>query len=233
MKKAAVGGAIVWAAPMITSMPASATVPSGCVQTDVEFGAPGTMFNAVTVAGVEITRSTVMDGGAVAQADNLTVVQNQGGLTGSFVRLNQSAIRNAGQTLTLNFSAPVTNLTFAITDIDNQTYPGDGGQLIGWSDRVSILTSGFSYTTTGGVVGTGTTGNGGGTQTPDTGGSVAASGAFRNSTSSNVPDSSGSGNLFITFAGPITSFSLRFWCGERDLFFEQINIGALSFVPCP
>ena len=96
MKKAAVGGAIVWAAPMITSMPASATVPSGCVQTDVEFGAPGTMFNAVTVAGVEITRSTVMDGGAVAQADNLTVVQNQGGLTGSFVRLNQSAIRNAG-----------------------------------------------------------------------------------------------------------------------------------------
>lgn len=234
LKKAAVGGAILWAAPVITSLPASAATPSGCVPVDVDFGVPGSVFSATTIAGVGISRGTAMDGGSSPMGDNLTVVQNQGGLSGSFIKLNQTAVENGGQTLTLNFSQPVTNVSFAITDIDNQSHPGDGdgSTLVGWSDRVTINTGGYTYTTAGSVVGVGQPGNGSGTQSPDSGGDNFATGAFRNTATDNVGDTSSAGNVFLTFAGPLTSLSLRFWCGERDGIVEQINIGALTFTPC-
>ena len=57
--------------------------------------------------------------GTTGLAGNRTVVAGpQGGINQRFYRLNQNAVSSAYQTLTINFSYPVYNVSFTITDID-------------------------------------------------------------------------------------------------------------------
>jgi hypothetical protein len=231
IQKLAVGGAIVWGLPLISATAHAQAVPSGCVPLTVDWStfAAGSSFTSTTVGGVGVSVASSFDGGSGAQAGNRTIVAGpQGNLAGNFLRFNQLARTNSGQTITFSFTQPVQDISFVITDIDNAS--GN------WSDRITVNTAGstFSFPAPSTVIGVGATGNGtGGTTTDGNGGSNTATGAFRNSIDNlNILPADGRGNLALGFTGPITSFSFRFWCGGYSGSNQLINVGNISFLAC-
>lgn len=231
LKKLAVGGALAWTAPAIAKPAFAQGTPSGCTPATLDWSTVSSPFTSAVVSGVTVSLVTSMYGGSAAQSDNRTIVSGEHGLIpGSFIQFNQDAVTNGGQNITFNFSAPVQNLSFTVTDIDNSSGA--------WSDRITVVTSGFSYTIPTGstVIGVGATGNGtGGTTTDGNGGSNTGTGAFRNSlNNTNLPNSGDNrGNLVLGAAGPITSFAWQFWCGGYDSSNQRIFVSNLTFDVCP
>lgn len=234
LAKIGIGGALVWSAPLISATAHAQTVPSGCFLRTLDWSTftLGSTFTSTTVGGVTVSLSTTFGTNTTAQAGNRTIVAGpQGGLTGQFLRLNQTARAdtNNGQTVTFTFSPAITSLSFTVTDIDNLNN--------GWSDRIQVNTAGFGYTVPTGssVIGIGAAGNGtGGTTTDGNGGSNTGTGSFRNSVNSqNFAPADDDGNLVLTHAGPITSFAFRFWCGSYAGSNQLINISNLTFIECP
>jgi hypothetical protein len=229
LKKIAVGGAVAWAGPMIAKPALAGGLPSGCVPLVLDWSTLSGTFTSTTVGGVTVSLSNSFDGGSAARATNRTIIAGpQGGIAGNFLRLEQDAVTNGGQTITFTFSQPVQDISFVITDIDNLSGA--------WSDRITVNTAGFtsSLPTGSSVIGVGATGNGTGGTTPDgNGGSDTATGAFRNSAdNTNFNNTQPNGNLQLDFAGPISSFSLRFWCGGYQSSNQLINIGNINFTAC-
>lgn len=98
--------------------------------------------------------------------------------------------RNARGTYSFSFSRPVTNLAFTLTDVDRT--PGD------FADRVE-LSGGWTETSRGaGVTGSGTQAD------PWVGAAAYDDG------------SSAAGNLQLSFAGPVSSFTLTYWNAETQ-----------------
>ncbi len=234
LAKIGIGGALVWSAPLISATAHAQTVPSGCFLRTLDWSTftLGSTFTSTTVGGVTVSLSSTFGTNTTAQTGNRTIVAGpQGGLSGQFLRLNQTARNNTnnGQTVTFTFSKPITGLSFTITDIDNLNN--------GWSDRIQVNTAGFGYTVPPGssVIGIGEAGNGtGGTTTDGNGGSNTGTGSFRNSVNSfNFLPADDDGNLTLTHPGPITSFSFRFWCGNVQGSNQLINISNLRFIECP
>lgn len=213
LRKLAVGGAIVWSAPMITSSisaAAAASVPACTPRVlDWDIWATGSTFTSSNVFGTTVALSSTFSGGTAALGTNRTIVAApQGGINQKALRFEQTPISNGRQTVTFTFSAPVKSVSFSFFDIDNLT--GN------WSDRIVILTTPFGYA----IPATSTiTGNG------------TAATPFQNSQSNaNLPNTSGAGNVTVSLAGPLSAFSFTFGCGAVAGGQNQlINIGDISF----
>jgi hypothetical protein len=93
-------------------------------------------------------------------------------------------------------------LTFFITDIDNGL-EGDGQAGSGYSDTV-VVSNPLTFTS---AVPGGSTVVGAGTSVSP----------FSNSNSASYSNTSPGGNLQISMAGPITTFSLQYLCGRIQL----------------
>lgn len=255
LRRLAVGGTVIWASPMLTSRASALMPPSQCVNGAVlnwtslyPAGTPN-LTNPVNIVvpgtGVTVTISSTVVG-TTAMARNFQVQNSpHGGITGKSLMFEQFPFPNTnapgggvtgdgGQTITISFSTTVRNIQFTLTDIDNQANS--------WSDRLTFnggtLTPPTSYIRGASVIGVGATGNGsGGTTTDGNGGSNAATGAFRNSNSdNNLSDTSGAGNLTVTYAGPTDTVRFRYWCGgvgaEEDSN-QRINLSNITFDTCP
>ena len=118
--------------------------------------------------------------------------------------------------MTIAFSYPVYNVSFTITDIDNQNNS--------WSDRVTftpVPTSNSKPVNNGNprVIGNGASA-----------GNTNTTGPFRNNnTDTNLDDSSNRGNVTVSWTGPITSIVLDFWCAAEDGSNQRICIGDINF----
>jgi hypothetical protein len=200
----AIGGAAVWAAPMMHSV-ASAQAAASCGPgiLDWDTFTTGSIFTNTIIGNTTITMG-------VSGVANTTLLPNNrrilagpaGGINQKHLRFemtpdNGSTNNGSRQTITFAFSNPVTNVQFSFFDIDNQNNA--------WGDRIVInnpLTTPYTFSKppASTVIGNGTnTGN-----TPTTG-------RFRNSqASNNLPATSDAGNLNIRFAGPLTSFSFTY-----------------------
>jgi len=229
-----VGGAIAWAAPALSGTALAQGTPSGCTPQALDWNsfATGSSFSSTIVGGVTVGVTTTHFGGSSASSSgggNLTIqAAPHGGINGKSLRINQNAVTNGGAVVTFTFSAPVQNIAFMVTDIDNSS--GN------WSDRVTPTTPGWGYTipSTSTIIGVGGTGNGtGGTTTDGNGGSDTNTGAFRNSQNNiNLNDNSDDGNLILTHAGPTTSFAWQFWCGGYQGSNQRINVSTINFMTC-
>jgi hypothetical protein len=256
LRKLAVGGSVVWVSPMIAKRASALMPPSQCVNgaelnwteifpssnPDLANGnTPSATFLDVDGSGVDITISSTF-AGTTPLAGNYSVVSSpHGGITGKSLLLEQDPVANTnapggagndgGQTVTITFSTTVRNISFTLTDIDNQADS--------WSDRVTTITAPTSYVRGANVIGVGATGNGtGGTTNDANGGSNAGTGAFRNSSQSdNLPNSSGAGNLTLNYSGGAAGISVvafRYWCGPVGGGSNQlIRLGNISFDTCP
>lgn len=217
LKKLAVGGAIVWGAPMIAKT-AHAAGPTSCTAGTINFNdyATGSTFTSATVNGITMTLSaSTFYGGSAARATNRTIIGSPiGGIASKGLRLEQDAVTNGGQEISLTFSQAVYNVTFVITDIDNSS--GN------WSDRIIIVApTTFTYT-----IPTGSTVIGAGQSS----GTTTTTGPFRNSQSNlNYNNSQNGGNVELTFPGPMTTFTMRFQCAGQQSSNQLINLSNISF----
>lgn len=113
-----------------------------------------------------------------------------------------------GYTAVFNFSVPVYNLRFTIFDIDRSA--GN------WRDIVSLSSpAAFTFTQPLGATatGSGTAGN------PWTG-------------QTNVAGTSDAGNINVTFAGPVSTFTIQFLSGASPDFGAAQFIGLSNFLFC-
>ena len=218
LRKLAVGGAVVWSAPLIART-ASAASATSCVNRVVNFNTftTGATFSSLNVGGTTMTLSpSVFSGGTAALGTNRTIVASpQGGVATKALRFEQTPVNNGGQLITLSFSQTVYSVTFTITDIDNL----DGS----WSDRIVInAPTTFTVTKPAGstVIGAGTAS-----------GASTTTGPLRNSNAdNNFPNTSAGGNAILSFPGPLTSLSFRFSCANEDGGQNQlINVTNMSF----
>jgi hypothetical protein len=216
LRKLAIGGAVAWSAPLIAST-AHAAGPTSCVGATVDFNdyATGSTFTSATVNGVTMTLSpSTFFGGSAARGTNRTIIASPiGGISSKGLRLEQDAVANGGQEISLTFSQAVYNVSFVITDID--TSNGN------WSDRITIVTpTVYSYS-----VPTGSTVIGAGTAT----GNTTTTGPFRNTQNFNYLNPSNGGNVEVTFPGPVTTFTMRFSCASQESSNQLINLSNISF----
>ena len=145
--------------------------------------------------------STTFFGSSTALSSNLKVQAGPtGNITGNALTFAQTPKTNGGQDITFTFSAPIYELSFIITDIDSGL-TGDGEAVDeGFSDRVVILTAG-GYTST---VPTGSTVTGAGT----------VDSPFMNNNVHSYQTDSPGGNLKISMAGPLSTFTIKFSNGS-------------------
>lgn len=227
LKRLAVGGAIVWTAPLI-SRTAFAAGPTSCTNNVIDWNSgsftTGQTFNSTTVGGTTITLSpSTFFGGSAARATNRTIIAAPiGGVASRGLQLEQDAVTGGGQEISLTFSTTVYSVSFVITDIDNST--GN------WTDRVSIIEPAtFSFAVPTSFVGGGPAGVviGNGKNVAATDSTV---GPFRNSnTNNNYNNSQNNGNVTVTFPGPLTTITLRFACAGQQGNNQLIKFSNISF----
>ncbi|MGK2949283.1 MAG: hypothetical protein ACSLFP_11955, partial [Acidimicrobiales bacterium] len=217
LRRMAVGGAALWAAPSFHSVASAQSSPSGevCLPglagvLDWNDQPLGQVFDSAVIDGVTVSVGAVAAPGTTL-IDNRTVTQGpSGSLNQPYLRLEM--VPNAvgrSQTITIAFSPAVSSVSFLVTDIDNVSGS--------WSDRLTILTPGFGYSI---PTGSRVTGNG----TPGD--------RFRNRRNNeNVSDFSNDGNLLLSHPGPISSFSMLYENGPIAGGGNQyIGFSAISWV---
>jgi hypothetical protein len=209
----AAGGAVAWASPLITSV-ASAQAVGSCIWTlDWDTLTTGTIFTGTTVGGVTVNVTTVVPPGTSVNASNRQVTAGPaGGLNQKYLRFDMDPDdQGDNQVVTISFSAPVTNLTFQLFDIDRLNN--------GWRDEIYVLTPGFTYT-----IPSGSEVVNGGFFNPT---------RFRSSEQTNYPNTSGAGNLLLHHTGPITSFQFRYQNGNEtgggNMF---VGLGDITWTRC-
>lgn len=192
LRRMAVGGAVVWATPMMHSV-ASAQAEASCGLGVLNWDTftTGSAFTNTVIGNTTIAMSITNVVNTTLLANNGRILAGPaGGINQKHLRFemtpdNATAANGSRQTITFTFSNPVSNLQFTFFDIDNQNNA--------WGDRIVMNTTGYTFSVPAGgdVIGNGTNGN-----------------RFRNSVASNnLPATSNEGNLTITYAGPLTTFS--------------------------
>ena len=213
IRRMAVGGAVVWASPMMQSVAsAQAAASCGTGLLDWDSFATGVIFSSTVIGTTTVSISGVAAPGTTLFASNRQVTAGPaGGVNEKYLRFEM--LPNAtgrSQTITISFSNPVTNLSFNLFDIDAVTN--------GWRDELFINAPGYNWSfPVGSTVSKGSGGN---------------INRFRNSnTNNNAPNASNAGNVQLGHAGPISTFVITYtngnqsgggnqWIGMSDISFQ-------------
>ena len=215
IRRLAVGGAVVWASPMMQSVASAQAVQScstGPVVLNWDAFATNTVFSSATVAGLTVTITAVAGGGATLWNPNRVVRDGpSGGVNEKYLRFEMVPnAQNIFQTITITFSRPVTNLSFEVFDIDSISNPG-------WRDELLLPTTGTTWSIPAGsaVARVGTT-------TPP---------LFRNNNNNNNVDyTSPGGNLNVFHVGSTSSLVMTYRNGNQTGGGNQyIGIGDITF----
>ncbi len=215
LRRMAVGGAALWAAPSILSVGSVAAAAScGGGRLDWDTFATGALFTNTVVGTTTVSI-------AISGVNNTTLLSNNrrvldgpaGGVYQKHLRFemtpdNDSASNGSRQRVTFTFSNPVTDVRFSFFDIDNVNNA--------WGDRIVMNTPGYTWSRPFGstVIGDGTDDN-----------------RFRSSNgNSNFANTSNAGNLNIRYAGTISAFSFTYRNqGEEGGQNQLISMSDLTF----
>ena len=205
---------VAWSAPLLAvgvAAPAYASSIPCVVQTNFDNLTPGTQVGVMKFLPSTITAqiafangsdSTLGDTGEVART-NTTPAWN-------YIEVEMLSRPAEGDyvDVTINLSAPVTNLGFRIHDIDKTSD--------GWDDTVWVQTPGFTYARGTNVVGVGTDTN-----------------PFRNNVVGDQAIDSGLNHVDLKWAGPVQQIKFRYRAGMNgDSGNQHIGIGNISFSDC-
>jgi hypothetical protein len=211
LARMAAGGAVVWASPMMQSVASAQAEPScGAGILDWDTFATGTIFTSTTIGNVTVSITAVPAPGTSVNASNRQVTAPpSGGVNEKYLRFDMDPDDEGdNQVITITWSAPISNLSFRLFDIDRLAD--------GWRDEIFILTPGYTWSIPpGSFVQKGTGAN---------------IDRFRSSQTINYPDTSDDGNLILGHNGPITSFSFRYRNGNETGGANQyVGLGDLTF----
>lgn len=222
LRRMAVGGAVLWAAPSFHSVASAQALPScGPGVLDWDDLATNTAFSSTVVNGTTVAMTITDVVNTTLLAENGRVRPGPaGGIYEKYLRFdmtpaNGTTDNGSRQTITFSFSNPVSLVQFSFFDIDNTSsgffFP------TGWGDRIVMNTPGYLHSAPPGstVVGTGTNGD-----------------RFRNTqANNNLADTSGAGNLLITYNGPISQFSFTYRNeGRSGAGNQQIGLSDIAFL---
>jgi uncharacterized repeat protein (TIGR01451 family) len=164
-----------------------------------------------TSTGITITSHTTQFGGVPTFGSTIVNNASANGSPTGYVYMTQTgnvANNTQGQTTTFTFSEPVYNLSFTVYDIDG------GPNCCGWNDIVDFNSD-----------------NG-----LPTSGVPAANVAYnlatgRASANANVNITNGLGNATVTWAGPVTSVTVKHFVGTQSAAIggQYVAIGPLTF----
>ncbi len=170
-----------------------------------------TTTDSNTSTGITVTTRTTQYGGVPTFGSTIV---NNGSANGSptgYVYMTQTgnvANTTQGQTTTFTFSEPVYNLSFTVYDIDG------GATCCGWNDIVD-------FNSDSGI---------------PTSGTPAANVAYnlatgRASANANLNITNGLGNMTVTWAGPVTSVTIKHFVGTQTAAIggQYVAIGPLTF----
>jgi hypothetical protein len=214
IRRMAVGGAVVWASPMMQSVAsAQATASCGPDIIDWDTFTTGSIFTSTVVGNTTVSITAVALPGTTLFPSNRQVTNGPaGGVNQKYLRFEM--LPNAvgrQQTITITFSNPVTNLSLTLFDIDAVTNA--------WRDEVWIENNaGYTWNIPAGssvVKGTG----------------VNIDRFRNNNTNNNTPETDNDGNVTLGHPGPLTTFTIRYingsqsggqnqWIGMSDLTFQ-------------
>lgn len=212
LRRMAVGGAVVWATPMMQSVAsAQAAASCGLGVLDWDTFTTGSIFSSTVVGNTTVTITAVPAAGTTLFASNRQVTNGPAGnVNEKYLRFEMTPnAAGRSQIITISFSNPVTNLAFSLFDIDAVTDA--------WRDELFINAPGYTWNIPVGsnvVKGTGVNIN-----------------RFRSSnTNNNVPNTSNAGNLGLGHAGPISSFVITYTNGNQSGGFNQwVGMSDITF----
>lgn len=201
-----------WSAPVIAVTAATpAFAASQCVPTTLDWNtsAAGTRPTTVTIPGatptLTATFAVAYASGTPTAASGTVVAGPQGAVTGNYYRVEfANPAANVSSTVTITFDRAVRGVNFTILDIDATA---------SYRDEIEVLTPGFTATPASRVIGTGTSAD-----------------PFRmNTPYANIAPTSADGNLQLSWAGPLSSVSFRYFnanvTGSQNMVVGISNIG--------
>lgn len=229
LTRMAVGGAMVWASPLITST-AHAQTAGTCEPGTVvwrSFNGGSTSVIPIGSSGFNAQATNVMHGTDIGQQSGDLLIETWGGnppgantpwlvLWNTIDHPTPGGWNAGGRTFTITFSQPVNNVSFYITDIDR-----NAGQ---YYDYITLVPDAGTFTVTplgptnDRVTGTGAPGN------P----------LRRGSNTSNVAESSLTGRVRVEHPGPLTTITIRYWnelnisgggSSQQAVLLSNINFG--------
>jgi hypothetical protein len=201
LKKAGVGVAVAWTAPVLVSNAASAGPGTGCLPGGIQWGT--TEFTradsgTITTGVLPLTAYPLAAEGFVLDVDDTgntyaSTGPQPSGIDALFPRppetfsfhVQMNATGTGPITITFSFFSPVTNLAFSILDIDRT------GTNTGFNDRINVTASNGGSA----VAGTGTP-----VSSPPT---VVLIPDVEFEGSTDVPSTSDDGDVAFSFAGPL------------------------------
>lgn len=204
-----------WAVPVVVAATAApAAAQSACT--------PSTVFNSLPVGqcvtNLTFAPSTVT--GTLTYAswgqpsskpgDTCRVAQVSGPNGWRYVELEMVSSLNKGDyvELTISLSQPVDDLSFVLHDIDKVRG--------GWDDTVQVMTPGYTYVLGSNIQGTGTSDQ-----------------PFRAREWGDTPITSGQGTVRLTWAGPVSTVTIRYLAGITGSSTNQhIGLGDIRFNAC-
>ncbi len=218
---------VAWTAPLAivaVAAPAFAAsareVPPCVVQTNFDNLRPGTTPSVLTFLPSTITATisyaSTGNGGDSTPGGTGQVASTTTTPPWNYIEVEMLSQLTAGDTVTvtITFSAAITNLSFRIHDIDKTAE--------GWDDYVIVTTGGYTFVRGTDVIGNGTAS-----------GTTTNTGPFRNSHTGDQAIDSGLNHVDLTWAGPLTQIQFIYKAGMTGNSANQhIGIGNLSFSDC-
>lgn len=162
-----------------------------------------------------LTYSSNGQGGDSTPGNTGEVSQVTGPPSWNYIELQLVQSLNAGDwvEITLTFASPVTGLSFMIHDIDKSRSTNGN---VHWVDEVIVSPGGFSYTPGTAIVGAGTSGS-----------------PFTSNTWGDLPIATGQGSVRVTYAGSVSSVTIRYRAGQNGSASSQhVGLGDLSYSVC-
>jgi hypothetical protein len=169
---------------------------------------------ATTLGGVTANVTTTGDTGATDNGINTTGPIGGSGSLILFHSENDNS--DTSQTITITFSAQVSNVSLSLLDIDSSQDKTFFNTTNHWQDLVSVSPAPSTAAKGSTVMGSGTTGS-----------------PYRATTkNTTVPDGSATGNVDLTFAGPLKTITVVYSQDGSQDGSPKMGISDISFQAC-
>ncbi|SEB67153.1 hypothetical protein SAMN04489844_0810 [Nocardioides exalbidus] len=148
----------------------------------------GTVFSSAMFGSTKLTLS---QSGNLGSDSGKVLYQDEGGVNPALRFYPTNGVDGSSITVTLTFSRAVKNLSFTILDIDNAN---NGNGSTAWRDRIAVTGTPSSVSVGSRIQGAGTENS-----------------PYRSSGTTQIDNSDPDGNVTLTWNGPLTSVTYRYF----------------------
>lgn len=180
-----------WSVPVVSLAATAPAYAASCGTAEILRWSNYTDGTVFSTAQFGTTTITISQSGDLGPDSGKVIHQPEGGFNPTLRFYPANLVSGSSVRVTVAFDRPVSNLSFGILDIDNGGY---GSNSFAWRDRVVVETTPTSASLGSRVQGGGT-----------------ASSPYSNNQDGALANTSPNGNATLTWAGPISTVSFRYY----------------------